>query len=46
MVSIATGGGIDIWGPINGVYIISNLIKGNTVQTNNLRGGGIDIYQL
>jgi hypothetical protein len=41
----ATGGGIDIWGPINEVYIISNFIKGNTVQSNNSKGGGIDIYE-
>ncbi len=41
----ATGGGIDIWGPISEVYIISNFIKGNTVQSNKGRGGGIDIYE-
>ena len=41
----ATGGGIDSWGPIGEVYIISNFIKGNTVQSNKSRGGGIDIYE-
>ena len=41
----ATGGGIDCWGPIGEVYIISNFIKGNTVQSNNSRGGGIGIYE-
>ena len=42
----ATGGGIEIWGPIGSdIYIISNLIKGNTVQANNGGGGGLDIYE-
>jgi len=41
----ATGGGIDCWGPIGEIDIVSNLIKGNTVQSNNSKGGGIDIYE-
>jgi hypothetical protein len=40
-----TGGGIDVWGPINEVNIISNLIKGNTMQSPTGGGGGIDIYE-
>jgi len=41
----ATGGGIEVWGPISEIDIISNLIKGNNVQSNNSKGGGIDIYE-
>ena len=40
----ASGGGIDCRGPINEVYIGSNLIRGNSVQTvTSYGGGGIDI---
>ena len=42
---IATGGGIKCWGPIGEIYIVSNYIKGNTVQTNYYGGGGINISE-
>jgi hypothetical protein len=42
---IACGGGIKCWGPIGEIHIVSNYIKGNTVQTNYYGGGGINISE-
>jgi hypothetical protein len=42
---ISSGGGIECWGPIGEIYIVNNYIKGNSVQTNNYGGGGINISE-